>query len=64
MQKYPIKKHKKPFEPVYDVENLVSTNECTGIAPTPPKDAAAADAYAKLYAIHRPKVDGESESES
>ncbi len=57
MAKYPRKDRKPVQEPGYDIEQVVSSTECTGIAPAPVQDDAAADAFAAMYAIHRPKVD-------
>ena len=39
-----------------DVENIVSSGDCTGLMPTPPQDEGAAESYAALYAIHKPKT--------
>ena len=40
----------------YDIAKTVSTNDCTGLQPTPPKDEDAADSYADLCNI--PHVNG------
>jgi hypothetical protein len=61
MAKKPRKDRKPPLEPIYDVENLASASECTGIAPAPVQNDAEADATAALYAIHRPQPDDHSQ---
>ncbi len=59
MAKKPRKDRKPVREPIYDIEQVVSSSECTGIAPAPVQDDGAADAFAAMYAIHRPLVDRE-----
>ena len=39
-------------DPFYDVENLVSATECTGLMPTLAQDEEQDEHYAALYAIH------------
>ncbi|MCL1965506.1 MAG: hypothetical protein FWF69_10705 [Firmicutes bacterium] len=52
-----LRKDRKPVrEPLYDAENIASFTECTGLMPAPVQDEDAAEAYADLYAIHKPKV--------
>lgn len=61
MAKNPRKDRRPVREPWYDIENTVSSTDCTGIAPTPPLDDAAAESYASLIAIHRPKITEEGD---
>lgn len=61
MAKKPRKDRKPVREPMYDIENIASTTECTGFIPAPVQDAQEAETYAELYAIHRPLVDEEEE---
>ncbi len=46
-------KPKKRDEPYYDIENVASITECTGLIPSALKDEEEADAYRDLYSIHR-----------
>lgn len=39
----------------YDINEVVSSHDCTGLEPTPPKDEAAADSYSDLMNIPQPK---------
>lgn len=57
MAKKPRKDRKPVLEPLYDIERIASSTECTGIAPAPILDQDAAETYASLYAIHTPLVD-------
>lgn len=38
-------------------DNVVSTNECTGLIMAPPTDEAEAEAYTHLYTIPKPEND-------
>lgn len=51
------KDRRPPRDPLYDIEGIVSSTECTGIAPAPVLDEGAAISCATLYAIHKPKTD-------
>ncbi len=44
-------------QPIRDVQDLASATECTGLIPAAVEDESEADQYARLYAIHRQKVD-------
>ncbi len=46
-------KPKKQDEPFYDLENVASITECTGLIPSALKDEEEADAYGDLYSIHK-----------
>jgi hypothetical protein len=46
-------KPKKRDEPHYDLENVASITECTGLIPSALKDEEEADAYGDLYSIHK-----------
>lgn len=63
MAKFPRKDRRPVQEPWYDIEQTVSSTECTGIAPAPAADDMEASSYAALYAIHRPKVAEENEDQ-
>lgn len=39
----------------YDIAKPASSNDCTGLEPTPPKDQASADSYASLCNIPHQK---------
>ena len=39
----------------YDIESIVSTNDCTGLVPTPPKSEYEAESYSDLLNIPQPK---------
>ncbi len=41
----------------FDLDDIVSTTECTGLIPTPPVSEAEAEAYTNLYSIPKPGVD-------
>lgn len=60
MAKKPRKDRKPVQEPLYDIERVASSTECTGIAPAPILDEDTAETYAELYAIHIPQVDEEA----
>lgn len=64
MEKKPEKK-KKDAWPEYDIENTVSTTDCTGFIPAMVQDEGSAEAYAELYGIHaKPRgADKEKEKE-
>lgn len=42
-------------EPFYDVEQIASMTECTGLMPVLPDDEQQDVNYAELYGIHRAK---------
>lgn len=46
-------KPKKQEEPRYDLENVASITECTGLIPSALMDEEEADAYRDLYSIHK-----------
>ncbi len=48
-------KPKKWEEPRYDIENVASITECTGLIPSALKDEEEADSYQDLYSIHKQK---------
>lgn len=50
-------KGKMPF---YDVEDLASATECTGLIPSGLQTEAEAENYAQLYAIHSQKTNDPS----
>lgn len=39
-------------DPFYDVEQVASITECTGLMPALPQDGQQEASYAALYAIH------------
>lgn len=39
----------------YDVEQVVSSNDCTGLVPTPPKSESEAESFSDLMNIPQPK---------
>ena len=41
--------------PIWDVEDLASATECTGLTPAAVQTDGEAESYARLYAIHRQK---------
>ncbi|MBR6571592.1 MAG: hypothetical protein IKK75_14175 [Clostridia bacterium] len=46
-----------PSDPlVWDVENLASATECTGLVPSAIQTSEEAEDYANLYAIHLQKT--------
>lgn len=46
-------KKNRPEDPFYDVNNLVSAMECTGLMPSMPENEDEDEHYARLYAIHK-----------
>ena len=44
---------KDPREPFFEIGNVASGNECTGLMPALPKDEEQDVNYAELYAIHK-----------
>ena len=51
------KRTELPNPPITEVENLSSATECTGLIPSAVTNSSEAEHYARLYAIHRQKVD-------
>lgn len=45
-------------DPIYDIEKVASTTDCTGLIPAAVDDESQAEAYASLYAIHPVKPEG------
>lgn len=43
-------------EDILDIETVASSNECTGLIPTPPQSGAEADSYTKIYDIPQPNT--------
>ena len=41
--------------PFYDVENIASASECTGLIPAQVENEEEAENYAQLYAVHQVK---------
>lgn len=39
----------------YDINNMASMSECTGLIPSAVEDESEADAYGELYSIHEQK---------
>lgn len=39
----------------YDIESVMSANDCTGLIPTPPKSEYEAESYSDLMNIPQPK---------
>lgn len=39
----------------YDVEQVVSSNDCTGLIPTPPKNEYEAESFSDLMNVPQPK---------
>ena len=39
----------------YDIESVISANDCTGLVPTPPKSEYEAESYSDLLNIPQPK---------
>lgn len=46
-------KDRDPREPFFEIEDVASYTECTGLMPALPKDEAQDINYAELYAIHK-----------
>lgn len=44
-----------PNPPIFDIENVASTTECTGLIPAAIETEDEAVTYARLYAIHLQK---------
>ena len=52
-----------PSKPTtWDVEDLASATECTGLVPAAIQTQEEADNYSRLYAIHQQKTAWKSES--
>ena len=51
--KKPEKERVQPL--LYDVEELASATECTGLTPAAVQSPEEGEAYAQLYAIHQQK---------
>jgi hypothetical protein len=49
--KKPIKPPKEPYVDYLDPEEIVSSNECTGLVPTPPQDDDQSKSYENLCTI-------------
>lgn len=48
--------NKKSAEPRYpDISEVASSNECTGMIPTPPLDEAEYESYQQLYSMEIPQ---------
>ncbi|MEF9880648.1 MAG: hypothetical protein RR653_05280 [Clostridia bacterium] len=47
--------------PIWDVEDLASATECTGLTPAAVQTQSEAESYARLYAIHEQKPVSEPE---
>lgn len=41
--------------PIFDIEQVSSTTECTGLIPAAVESEAEAETYTHLYAIHKQK---------
>ena len=58
---YDKEKDLQPFadaeDPFFEIANVTSTTECTGLVPAGIEDNAEADSYGELYAIHPPKAE-------
>lgn len=56
MEKSRVQKPRDPSDPLaWDVEDLASATECTGLVPSAIQTPVEAETYARLYAIHRQK---------
>lgn len=55
-KKNPSKPLQSSDDPFYDIRNVASFTECTGLVPANVEDNAEAQAYGELYAIHPPKA--------
>ena len=53
------KDRRPPRAPLFDMEGVVSSTECTGMAATPIMDDNAAASYDALYPIHHQKAEGD-----
>ncbi|MBQ2699535.1 MAG: hypothetical protein IJF65_00080 [Clostridia bacterium] len=42
----------KDRDPFYDIENIASATECTGLIPAQVEDEEQVENYARLYAVH------------
>lgn len=42
---------RKEKEPIFDMENVASFTECTGLMPALPKDEQQDESYAELYGV-------------
>ena len=50
-------RERNPSDPlVWDVEELASATECTGLVPSAIQTPEEADDYSRLYAIHQQKT--------
>jgi len=57
MEKDHGKEGRNPSDPlVWDVEELASARECTGLVPAAIQTPEEAENYARLYAIHEQKT--------
>jgi hypothetical protein len=39
----------------FDLDDIASATECTGLIPTPPESEAEAESYTQLYSIPKPQ---------
>lgn len=60
MQGFPIDEEDRDFL-YYDVENIASATDCTGLIPTPPTNAEEAESYTKIYSVPTPSVEKEKQ---
>ena len=59
------KKGRDPSNPlVWDVEELASATECTGLVPSAIQTPEEAENYSRLYAIHKQKTAWDSAAEA
>lgn len=53
------KRHVRPTKPThligYDIEEIPSATEQTGLIPTPPQNDSEAESYEDIYPVHGPK---------
>lgn len=60
MQGFQIDEEDRDFL-YYDVENIASATDCTGLIPTPPVNAEEAESYANIYSVPTPSVEKEKQ---
>lgn len=60
MQEFSIDEEDRDFL-YYDVENIASATDCTGLIPTPPTNAEEAESYTNIYSVPTPSVEKEKQ---